>query len=207
MTVHTKSQDSAARHSHHAAKPYLSPEEYLALERASETRNEYLGGEMIAMTGASRRHSLVTTNLIREIGQQLKGRPCEVLNGDMRVWVPSTGLYTYADVVAVCGEPALADGFFDTLTNPTLLIEVLSPSTQDYDRGTKFVYYRALDSLREYLLVSQNQPRVEHYLRQEDGNWLLSEKTDLAASIALPSIGCQLAMADIYDKVPFDTEP
>jgi Uma2 family endonuclease len=189
MTVHTK--------------PYVTPEEYLALERAAETKSEYLDGEIIGMTGASRRHSLITANLIREIGQQMKGRPCEVLSGDMRIWVPATGLYTYADVVVVCGEPALADGYFDTLTNPTVLIEVLSPSTRDYDRGTKFVHYRSLDSLREYLLVSQDQPLVEHYVKQGDGNWLLSEKADLSATVALSSIGCRLAMAEIYDRVRF----
>jgi len=183
----------------------VTPEEYLALERAAERKSEYLDGEIIGMTGASRRHSLIAANLIREIGQQLKGRSCEVLTGDMRIRVPATGLYTYADVVAVCGEPALADGHFDTLTNPAVLIEVLSPSTQDYDRGTKFVHYRTLDSLREYLLVSQDRPRVEQYTRQEDGNWLLSEKADLAATVILPSIGCQLAMAEIYDRVRFET--
>jgi Uma2 family endonuclease len=185
-------------------KRYVTPEEYLTLERAAETKSEYLDGEIIAMTGASRRHSLVTANLIRELGQQLKGRPSEVLSGDMRIWVPVTGLYTYADLVVVCGEPALADGHFDTLMNPTVLIEVLSPSTQDYDRGTKFVHYRALDSLREYLLVSQDQPRVEHYIKQKDGNWLLSEAADLSATVALPSIGCQLVMAEIYDRVRFE---
>ncbi|HXM69953.1 MAG TPA: Uma2 family endonuclease [Thermoanaerobaculia bacterium] len=190
MTVHTKH--------------YVTPEEYLALERAAERKSEYLDGELVGMTGASRRHSLIAANVIREIGQQLKGRPCEVLSGDMRIWVLATGLYTYADVVAVCGEPALADGHFDTLTNPTVLVEVLSPSTKDYDRGTKFVHYRALDSLREYLLVSQDQPRVEHYLKKKDGDWLLSEKTDLAASVVLPSIGCRLAMAEIYDRVRFE---
>jgi len=186
-------------------RPFVTPEEYLALERAAERKSEYLDGEIIGMTGASRRHSLIAANLIREIGQQLKGRSCEVLTGDMRIRVPATGLYTYADVVAVCGEPALADGHFDTLTNPAVLIEVLSPSTQDYDRGTKFVHYRTLDSLREYLLVSQDRPRVEQYTRQEDGNWLLSEKADLAATVILPSIGCQLAMAEIYDRVRFET--
>lgn len=182
----------------------MTPEEYLALERAAERKSEYRDGEIVGMTGASRRHSLITANLIRELGQQLKGRPCEVLSGDMRIWVPVTGLYTYADLVVVCGEPALADGHFDTLMNPTLLIEVLSPSTQNYDRGTKFVHYRALESLREYLLVSQDQPLVEHYIKQEDGNWLLSEAADLSVSVALPSIDCQLAMAEIYDRVRFE---
>jgi Uma2 family endonuclease len=190
MTVHTK--------------PYVTPEEYLALERAAETKSEYLDGEIIGMTGASRRHSLITANLIREIGQQMKGRPFEVLSGDMRIWVPVTGLYTYADVVVVCGDAALADGHFDTLTNPTVLIEVLSPSTRDYDRGTKFVHYRSLDSLRDYLLVSQDQPLVEHYVKQGDGNWLLSEQADLSATVSLASIGCQLAMAEIYDRVRFE---
>jgi Uma2 family endonuclease len=185
-------------------KRYVTPEEYLALERAAERKSEYLDGEIVGMTGASWRHSLITANLIRELGQQLKGRPCEVLSGDMRIWVPATGLYTYADAVVVCGEPALADGHFDTLTNPTVLIEVLSPNTRDYDRGTKFVHYRSLGSLREYVLVSQDQPLVEHYGKQGDGNWLLSEQADVSATVALASIGCQLAMAEIYDRVRFE---
>jgi Uma2 family endonuclease len=186
------------------SKAYLTPEEYLALERAAETKSEYLDGEMIAMTGASRPHNLIVTNVLAELRQQLKRRPCEVYPGEMRVWIPATGLYTYPDVGVVCGEPALVDDHFDMLTNPTVLIEVLSPSTEAYDRGRKFEHYRTLASLREYLLVSQDQPRIEQYVRQEDGSrWLFSAETGLGATLALPSIECHLALVEIYDKVSF----
>jgi Uma2 family endonuclease len=190
------------------SKPYLTPAEYLALERAAETKSEYLDGEMIAMTGASRRHVLAVTNLVRDLSLQLKNRPCEVYTNDMRVLVSATGLHTYPDVVVVCGEPEFADEYLDTLVNPTVLIEVLSPSTEGYDRGRKFELYRGLDSLREYLLVSQDKPRVEQYIRQQDGtSWLFSEQIGLAATVTLASIHCQLTLAEIYDKVGFTEKP
>ncbi len=181
------------------SRPRLSPEEYLALERAAETKSDYLDGEMIAMTGASLRHSSIVTNLVLALGNQLKGGSCRVHSSDLRVLVSVTGLYTYPDIVVVCGEPVLTDKHFDTLINPSVLIEVLSPSTAAYDRGTKLEHYRRLESLRECLFVSQDRPIVEQYTRQEDRkSWLLTEVTEPTASIALPSIGCQVAMAEIY---------
>jgi Uma2 family endonuclease len=201
-----KSQDSASWHSRHAAEPYLTPEEYLAVERASETRHEYLDGQMVAMPGGSYEHSLIGANLIQSIGRQLRGGPCRVLSSDMRVLVSATGLYTYADVVVLCGEPALVDKYSDLLTNPIVLIEVLSPSTEAYDRGRKFQQYITLESLQEYLLVSQDRPNVEQFVRHEDrDHWVFTAVTDLAASIALPSIGCELALAEVYDHVRFET--
>jgi Uma2 family endonuclease len=185
-------------------KHYVTPEEYLALERAAETKSEYLDGEIIGMTGASRRHSLITVNVGAELNRQLRSRPCEVHISDLRVLVAARRLYTYPDVIVFCGEPALSERYRDNLTNPTVLIEVLSPSTEAYDRGAKFGHYRTLDSLREYLLVSQSQPHVDHFTRQDDGSqWLLSSVDDLAATIVLSSIQCQLAMAEIYHKVKF----
>lgn len=190
MTVHTK--------------PFLTPAEYLALERAAETRSEYLDGEMIAMTGTSRNHNRIAINLGAALHQQLREGPREVYLSDMRVWVPATGLYTYPDVLVVCGEAALVDEYDDMLTNPMALIEVLSPSTEIYDRVRKFEHYRALDSLREYLLVSQAEPRIEQFVRQEDGKtWLFSEETGLAATLTLPSIQCQLGLAEVYSRVRF----
>ncbi|HLX11152.1 MAG TPA: Uma2 family endonuclease [Thermoanaerobaculia bacterium] len=181
------------------SRPRLSPEEYLALERAAETKSDYLDGEMIAMTGASLRHNDIVTNLVLAIGNQLRGGSCRVYSSDLRVLVSVTGLYTYPDIVVVCGEPILTDKHFDTLTNPTVLIEVLSPSTAAYDRGTKLEHYRSLESLRECLFVSQDQPKVEQYIRQEDRKkWLLTEVTELTASVVMPSIGCQVAMSEIY---------
>lgn len=180
---------------------YLTPEEYLALERRAEYKSEYIDGEMVAMTGASRRHNLIAVNLTREISQQLRGRTCEGYTGDMRVRIPSTRLYTYPDVVVVCDEPRFEDDHVDTLLNPTLIIEVLSESTELYDRGKKFSFYRTIESLAEYVLVAQDECRIEHYAKQSDGRWLLSDYRSPEDVVELTSIQCQLTMREVYDKV------
>jgi Uma2 family endonuclease len=182
-------------------KPFLSPEAYLAIEREAETRSEYLHGEMFAMSGGSRQHNLIVTNAVRELSLQLKRRPCEVYSNDQRVRIPETGLYTYPDIVVVCGEPRFEDESVDTLLNPVLLVEVLSPTTEAYDRGKKFESYRTIASLAEYVLVSQQEPRVEQFLRQEDGHWLFTATAGLESSISLASVQCELALEEIYDKV------
>lgn len=187
-------------------KPLLTPEEYLARERRAETKSEYLRGEVFAMAGASRAHNLITSNLVFTIGGQLRDRPCEVYTSDMRVKVSPTGLYTYPDVVVVCGEPQFEDAQADTLLNPKVIVEVLSPSTADYDRGGKFTHYRRLTSLQEYLLVSQDRPLVEHYVRQSPDEWLLAERSSLQDHLDLPSIECRLPLAEIYLKVRFGEE-
>jgi len=188
------------------SKPYLSPGEYLAIERAAEERSEYLDGEMVAMTGGSRNHGLIVGNLLRELGSQLRDRPCEVYPTDLRVQVSHTGLYTYPDVVVVCGEPRFEDEQLDTLLNPTVILEVLSPTTESYDRGRKFEHYRTLGSLAEYLLVSQAQPRIERFLRQDDGLWLFGDAAGLESALTMPSIGCELKLAEVYAKVRFGAE-
>ncbi|MGB9182213.1 MAG: Uma2 family endonuclease [Pyrinomonadaceae bacterium] len=180
---------------------YLTPEEYLAIERKAEYKNEYLDGAVVAMTGASRKHNLITLNIAREISRQLRGRPCEAYANDMRVRVPSTRLYTYPDVAVVCGEPQFEDDFVDTLLNPTLIVEVLSESTEAYDRGKKFGLYRTIESLAEYLLVAQDEYRIEQYVKQPDGRWLLSDYRTLDDVVELTSIQCQLALQEVYDKV------
>jgi Uma2 family endonuclease len=185
-------------------KSYVSPEEYLRLERQAEYKSEYLNGEIFAMSGASRKHNLLTINISSSLNQQLRGRPCEVYASEMRVKVNATGLYTYPDVVVVCGEPRLEDEYFDTLLNPTVLIEVLSKSTERYDRIAKSSYYRTLDSLAEHLLVTQDEVRLEQYVRQPDGQWLLLDYRTLNDAAELKSIGCSLALRDVYDKVRFD---
>ena len=184
--------------------PYVSPEEYLRLERQAEYKSEYVNGEIFAMTGASRKHNLVAGNIFRELGQQLRSRQCEAYVGDMRVKVTATGLYTYPDVVVVCGEPKFEDTFVDTLLNPTLLVEVLSQSTERYDRIAKSSYYRTLDSLSEHLLVAQDEVRLEQYVKQTDGRWVLFEYSALENVVELSSISCSLALRDVYDKVSFD---
>jgi Uma2 family endonuclease len=185
-------------------KSYVNPNEYLRLERQAEYKSEYLNGEIFAMTGASRKHNLITTNISRELSQQLKARPCEVYAVDMRVKVRATGLYTYPDVVVVCGEPEFEDDFVDTLLNPTVLIEVLSQSTERYDRIAKSSYYRTIDSLAEHLLVAQDEIRLEQYVKQPDGQWFLFEHLTLDSAAQLTSIDCSLALGDVYDKISFD---
>ena len=186
-------------------KSYVSPEEYLRLERQSESKSEYVNGEIFAMTGASRKHNLVAGNIFGELRQQLKGRQCEAYMGDMRVKVTATGLYTYPDVVVVCGEPKFEDEYVDTLLNPTLLVEVLSQSTERYDRIAKSSYYRTLDSLAEHLLVAQDEVRLEHYIKQPNGQWFLFESSSLDTVVELSSISCSLALRDVYDKILFDS--
>lgn len=185
-------------------KRYITPDDYLKAERAAEFKSEYFAGEVFAMTGATRRHNLVVGNLAGNLSQQLKACTCEVYASRMRVKVSATGLYTYPDVVVVCGEPLFEDGHQDTLLNPTLLIEAFSKSTENYDRGKKFGHYRRVESLQEYLLIAQDQPQVEHYLRRENNQWLLSEAAGLDAVLRLPSIECTLSLAEVYEKVRFD---
>lgn len=182
-------------------KQRLTIEEYLAFERRSETRNEYLDGEIFAMAGVSRIHNLVAGNLFGEIRNQLKGRPCEAYTDNMRVRTPSSDLFTYPDVVITCEEPKFEDSELDTLLNPTLIVEVLSPSTEGYDRGIKFERYRSIPSLAEYVLVAQDRIHVEHYVRQTGGRWLLEELSDLGKILELPSIGCRIALGEIYERV------
>lgn len=186
------------------SKPHLTPEEYLAIERQSEVRSEYLDGEMFVMTGGRYPHNRIIGNVMGELHQQLKRSPCQVLPSDQRVHIPATGLYTYPDVSVVCGEGQFEDRFLDSLLNPTLLVEVLSPTTEAYDRGKKFEHYRSIPSLSEYLLIAQDEPRVEQYLRQDGNRWLLTAITGLEATLALPSIQCELALAEIYARISFD---
>ena len=184
-------------------KPHLSPEDYLALERSADFKSEYFDGEIFAMTGASEPHNLIVVNAGAELRQQIKKRPCKLYANDMRVKVSPAGLYTYPDLIVVCGKAQFDDVQFDTLLNPTLIIEVLSDSTEAYDRGRKFEHYRKLESLAEYVLVAQHRPHVESYRRQPDQQWLLTESTGLESVFRLDSIDCELALAEIYDKVEF----
>ncbi|HEY0545095.1 MAG TPA: Uma2 family endonuclease [Pyrinomonadaceae bacterium] len=182
-------------------KTYLTPEEYLTLEREAEYKNEYFAGEMYAMVGASRKHNLIASNIVWTLVDQLKEKPREVYPSDMRVKAPATDSYTYPDVVVACGEPEFEDEYFDTLLNPSLIIEILSRSTASYDRIKKFGYYRTIESLSEYLLVAQDEYKVEQYTKQADGRWLLSDIRTLEGMVELSSVGCMLALRDVYDKV------
>ena len=187
------------------AKQRISPEEYLELERAAETKHEYFNGEIYAMAGASLQHVAIISNTIIALGLQLRGGPCRVLANDMRVKVSDTGLYTYPDLLVVCEDPRLEDGRRDTLLNPAIIIEVLSPSTEAYDRGEKFAHYRRLESLREYLLISQDRYRVERFVRHDD-DWTLKEFSGPAARVVLECIGCELPLVDVYEGIEFSDE-
>ena len=188
-----------------ATRTLLTPEEYLAKERKALTKSEYRDGQVHALPGASRKHNLIAVHITGELYIQLRTRSCEIYTNDMRVKVSSAGLYTYPDVVVVCDEPRFEDSHFDTLLNPTVLIEVLSPSTASYDRGEKFAAYQKLDSLCEYVLISQDSVCVEHYLR-EGQEWNLTEFRSLDDIFRLVSIGCELSLQAIYAKVQFSQE-
>jgi len=185
-------------------KIYLTPAEYLAFERQSEIKHEYFRGELFAMAGASRQHVRIAVNVTILLGNQLKRRGCDVFNSDMRVKVSPTGLYTYPDLVVVCGRPRFEDRELDTLLNPTVVVEILSKSTEAYDRGEKFAQYRTLESLTDYLLISQERPHIERFTRQEGGLWLFSDSIGLDAVMPIESIQCQLPLAEVYDRVEFD---
>ncbi|MBA3713510.1 MAG: Uma2 family endonuclease [Pyrinomonadaceae bacterium] len=194
-------------------KSFITPEEYLAIERKAETRSEYFDGEMFpmnsvsrrhdsqSMTAASRRHNLIAGNIFAALHRQLSDRPCEVYASDMRVRVPATGLYTYPDIAVACEEPQAEDSHFDTLLNPVMIVEVLSDSTEAYDRGKKFEHYQRIESLKEYVLVAQEPYRIEQFVRQSAAQWLYSEARRPEDIIKLSSIECELALKDIYAKV------
>lgn len=183
---------------------FFTPAEYVAFERTTDARHEYLDGHVYAMAGESIEHSRICVNVAAELRAQLRGGPCEALSPNMKVVTSPAGLFSYPDVVVVCGEPQFYDGRRDILTNPTVVFEVLSPSTEAYDRGDKFLRYRTqVASLQEYVLVSQHRPLVEHYVRQPDGTWSYSSAAGLSESLDLPSIGCRLALSEVYDRVTF----
>ena len=191
-----------------AAEPnrLLTPAEYLERERAGELKHEYVAGEVYAMVGASWPHNLIASATFLSLGRQLEGSGCTILPSDMRVKIAALNIYTYPDISIVCGKPELEDKEFDTLLNPTVIAEILSPSTEGYDRGLKFQRYRLIPAFREYLLIAQDTLRVEHAVRQPDNSWSLAAYTAADDVIALPAVGCTLALADVYRKVAFDAQ-
>jgi Uma2 family endonuclease len=182
----------------------VSVRDYLEQERVSEVKHEYLGGIVREMPGASREHNLINTSLIQELANHLDDQLCEVYGSDMRVRVTPTR-YTYPDLTVVCEPPTFEDSLLDTLLNPLLMIEILSPFTEAYDRGEKFGFYRRIKSLQEFVFVSQDKPRLERYLRQGH-EWRFSEVEGLETHLHLESIGCTLSLARVYKKLSFATE-
>jgi Uma2 family endonuclease len=186
-----------------AAVRRYTVEEYLALERDSETKHEFYDGEMFAMAGASEAHDLVAGNVFAELHAAVRSRDCRAHSSDMRV-LCATGLYAYPDASVACGPRDIETvAGVETLKNPLLVVEVLSKSTEDYDRGRKFVHYRTIPSLKGYLLLAQNRPAAEHLAKQADGRWLISTAEGLESGIALPELGVTLRLADLYAKVVF----
>jgi Uma2 family endonuclease len=185
----------------------LTEAEYLEIERAAEFKSEFFDGEMFAMAGGTPQHSLIATNLAGEFKHRLKGRPCAPYNADLRIKIEATGLLTYPDLSVICGPLQFAEGTNDTVVNPTLLVEVLSDSTEAYDRGKKFEPYRQIPTIKEYLLVSQKEPRIKQFVRQKDGGWLLSEAVGTKANLELPSLQISLSLAEVFERVHFAPTP
>jgi Uma2 family endonuclease len=181
----------------------LTEEEYLTLDRAAQFRSEFFQGVMYAMSGGSRAHALINSALTRELGNQLKGRPCFVVTQCLRVRTERGGLYAYPDIAIVCGNDYYADDQKDVLLNPTVIVEVLSPSTEGYDRGLKSEQYRKIASLKEYALVSQDKAHIEIYSRQAGDQWLLTEYSGLEATCRFESVDCTIPLAELYDKITF----
>jgi Uma2 family endonuclease len=184
---------------------HVTPEEYLAAERLSETRSEYLDGGVYPMTDGSINHITIVANLTAELVTRLRGRKCIVLPNEMKVRLQQARKFFYPDLAVVCGEPQFHDDRKDIITNPDLVIEVLSPSTEAFDRGAKFQAYQTIESLREYVLVSQDSPAIERYVRNGDGSWQYKSVVGLKGSLTLPSIECTLNLGAVYDKVDFNS--
>lgn len=188
------------------APQYITPEEYLEIERKAACKSEYFNGHIFAMEGASPTHTYIVANVVTAINIQLRGNPCRVFPTDLRVRIPATGLYSYPDV-SIAYEEQYADNQRDTLLNPRVIIEVLSPSTEAFDRGDKFAHYRTLESLTDYVLIAQDRPRIEHYARQPDNRWLYTAITEPHETITLASVGCTLLLSEVYDKITFPPLP
>ncbi len=187
-------------------KTYISPEEYLAMEEKADQKSEYFNGEVFMMVGASINHNRITGNINAFFNAALANTTCESFASDMRLQVKANGLYTYPDVMVVCGKPEFAAGRNDTLTNPILIVEVLSPSTKNYDRGQKFMLYRAIETLMDYVLVDQDRPHVEYFHRLDDGRWILTEFDTADATLHLEALQLDIPITRIYQKVDWQTE-
>jgi Uma2 family endonuclease len=185
------------------ALPFFTPEQYLQIDRAAERKSEYLDGHIYAMAGGSRTHAYLEGAVIRELGQALVDRGCLVVPSDLKVRISERGPYFYPDVTVICGKAQPA-GESDIVTNPTLILEVLSKSTEAFDRGEKFAQYRKIESLKEYVLVSQTEPRIETFVRSEQGGWTFTEFAGLDAVWRLASVDCDFPLAAIYKGIEFD---
>ena len=185
------------------SEPFVGPEENLALERACEFKSEYLIGGIYAMACSSEEHSAITANVSTAIGTQLLAKPCQAFTSDLKVAVSPTGPFFYPDLSVVCGEPRFHDAHRDVLTNPTVIIEVLSPSTEAFDRGRKFTQYQRIASLTDYILIAQDEPHVEHFRKQQGNQWLFTTAQGLEATLHIASIDVTLHLSEVYDRIRF----
>ncbi len=181
-------------------------DEYLVRERVADTKSEYFGGQIFAMAGGSPRHNSIGVNLVASLKNRLRGSPCRPFNSDQRIRISASGLATYPDVSIICGELQLDAQDADAIVNPRVLFEVISKSTEGYDRGKKFDFFRQIDSLSEYVLVSQEDSQVECFTRQSDGNWLLSITKGLSGSLRLSTVSVELPLMEIYEDIVFSEE-
>jgi len=184
-------------------RPYLTPRQYLELDRAAEHGSEYFDGEMFPMMAVSLVHDQIFSNVYQSLGSQLQGQPCRRAGSNLRVKCGPDGPYFYPDILVFCGAPILEDSNEETLLDMTAVIEILSPSTERYDRTFKFEHYRKLPSLRHYLLIAQNEVKIEHRRRQPDSSWTVVTSSDPLAVVELSAIGCALTISDIYEDVHF----
>lgn len=183
---------------------YVSQEEYLQMERASDVKHEYYDGEVYAMAGASLQHNIVVKNINTRALPFLKGKSCDMFGSDLRIHNPENSLFTYPDLCIVCGTPEKSDSDNDSIVNPSVIIEVLSKSTKDYDRGSKFMLYRSISSLKEYILVDSTTISVEHFEKEPDGSWRLTEFRQLTDSFMISTIQLRLRLSDLYEDVSID---
>ena len=182
-------------------KTFISQEDYLTGERQATEKHEYFEGEVFAMSGASFNHNQIASSLMVSVGSYLKGKKCNIFGSDLRVHIPLNTLYTYPDLSIVCGKPQFVDEVFDTLLNPKVIIEILSTSTKDYDKGSKFTLYRSIPSLEEYILVDSEQVFVERFFKNKEGSWTLVEYKVLEDHLAISSIEYSLTLSEIYANV------
>lgn len=180
---------------------YISQFDYLDTERLALDKHEYFNGEIFAMSGASIAHNKIFSNLFLEVGTKLKGKKCQPFGSDLRIHIPKNTLYTYPDLSIVCGEIDTTDDKFDTITNPSVIIEILSPSTRNYDKGQKFTLYREIDSLQEYILIDSERILVEKFIRNPDNSWQLTEYKTLEQDFTIATVGIKLQLSDIYEGV------
>lgn len=189
-----------------SAQEYITTDQYFTLEEGSDVKHEYYRGAIYAMTGGTARHNLIVANIIALLHGQLRGTPCHVFPSDLRLKIESAGLYTYPDISVICGPILYAENRQDTVTNPIVLIEILSPSTENYDRGKKFEHYRTIETLQEYIVVAQDRIHIEHYIRQDDHRWLLVDFFAADQVVHAGSIHCTLSVELVYEDITFDSQ-